>query len=211
MNSRAQGFGILESCGKRKNTKHKELNNQMPNSGTGGTMIDPTLSVAITATKMMFAAYSGYQKGKLANSDQGLREEVRRRAEGIREMLHPLYKNAHRNKLRNLRSEIQGVMDICDDFADSAKYSISHTPNSQHDAAVQLKKKSLKMLVEHDFNTLDKLVNCEKSIPNVAQKINSSENENSLIVEVGQIRTMLIQSKNYFTQRNMIIDGYIKK
>ena len=116
-------------------------------------MIDPTLSVANTATKMMFAAYSGYQKGKLANSDQGLREEVRRRAEAVKEMLHPLHKNAHRKKLRSLRSEIQEVMDLCDEFASSAKYSISHTPNSQHDAAVQLKKKSLKILVEHDFNT----------------------------------------------------------
>ena len=174
-------------------------------------MIDPTLSVAITATKMMFAAYSGYQKGKLANSDQGLREEVRRRAEAVKEMLHPLHKNAHRKKLRSLRSEIQEVMDLCDEFASSAKYSISHTPNSQHDAAVQLKKKSLKILVEHDFNTLDKLVNCEKFISEMTQKINNSSDENTLIQEIGEIRTMLIESKNYFTQRNMIIDGYIKK
>ena len=176
-----------------------------------GSMIDPTLSVAITATRMMFAAYSGYQKGKLANSDQGLREEVRRRAEGVKDLLHPLYNKAHRNKLRNLRSEIQEVMDICDEFADSAKYSISHTPNSKHDAAVQLKKKSLKILVEHDFNTLEKLVNCEKYISELSQEVNSNVNEDVLIPHIGKIRTMLIAGKNYFTQRNMIIDGYVKK
>jgi len=174
-------------------------------------MIDPTLSVAITATRMMFAAYTGYQKGKLANSDQGLREEVRRRAESIKNQLYPLYKKAHRNKLRGLRSEIQEVMDICDEFADSAKYSISHTPNSKHDAAVQLKKKSLKLLVEHDFNTLEKLVNCEKNISTLVVAGDISSKENSMMEEVDEIRTMLIDSKNYFTQRNMIIDGYVKK
>ena len=172
-------------------------------------MIDPALSVAITATRVIFAAYTGYQKGKLANSDQGLREEVRRRAVGVKNQLHPLYKKVHRNKLRELRSDIQEVMDICDEFADSAKYSISHTPNSKHDAAVQLKKKSLKLLVEHDFNTLDKLVNCEKNISTLVGDIGSEE---SLMIErVSEIRTMLIDSKNYFTQRNMIIDGYVKK
>ena len=172
-------------------------------------MIDPALSVAITATRVIFAAYTGYQKGKLANSDQGLREEVRRWAVGVKNQLHPLYKKVHRNKLRELRSDIQEVMDICDEFADSAKYSISHTPNSKHDAAVQLKKKSLKLLVEHDFNTLDKLVNCEKNISTLVGDIGSEE---SLMIErVSEIRTMLIDSKNYFTQRNMIIDGYVKK
>ena len=174
-------------------------------------MIDPTLSVAITATRMMFAAYTGYQKGKLANSDQGLREEVRRRAESIKNQLYPLHKKAHRNKLRGLRSEIQEVMDICDEFADSAKYSISHTPNSKHDAAVQLKKKSLKLLVEHDFNTLEKLVNCEKNISTLVVTGDISSKEDSMIEEVDEIRTMLIDSKNYFTQRSMIIDRYVKK
>tara|TARA_B100000029_G_scaffold467745_1_gene504197 strand:+ start:116 stop:694 length:579 start_codon:yes stop_codon:yes gene_type:complete len=191
--------------------KCKELNYLMCKKGLGGSMIDPTLSVAITATRMMFSAYSGYQKGKLANSDQSLREEVRRRADGIKNQIYPLYKKAHRNKLRELRSEIQEVMDICDEFADSAKYSISHTPNSKHDAAVQLKKKSLKMLVEHDFNTLDKLVNCEKNISTLIDEGYSEGSENSMCKEVGEIRGLLVDSKNYFTQRNMIIDGYIKK
>ena len=45
----------------------------------------------------------------------------------------------------------------------------------------------------------------------MVQKINNSSDENRLIQEIGEIRTMLIESKNYFTQRNMIIDGYIKK
>ncbi len=174
-------------------------------------MIDPTLSVAITATRMMFSAYTGYQKGKLANSDQGLREEVRRRVESVKNQLYPLYKKAHRNKLRELRSEIQEVMDICDEFADSAKYSISHTPNSKHDAAVQLKKKSLKLLVEHDFNTLEKLVNCEKNISTMVVVGDISSEVNLIIKQMSEIRTMLIDGKNYFTQRNMIIDGYVKK
>ena len=41
--------------------------------------------------------------------------------------------------------------------------------------------------------------------------VNSPIGKGLLGKEVGEIRGLLVDSKNYFTQRNMIIDGYIKK
>ena len=46
-------------------------------------MVDPTVAATVAATKVIWAAYAGYQMGKLSQSDQALREEVRRRAEMI--------------------------------------------------------------------------------------------------------------------------------
>ena len=172
---------------------------------------DPTISAVITATRLIFTAYSGYQKGKLANSDQALREEVRRRCEAVRGQITPLYSQAHRNKQRNLRNSLQDIMDVCDQFIADARYSISHTPDSSHGAAVKLNKKSLKLLIEHDFDTLDRLVKCEEQIKVIAIDLGSAANEGDLCTLTSTTRVILTESRHHFAQRNMIIDGYVRK
>ena len=61
---------------------------------------DPSISAVITATRLLFTAYNGYQKGKMTKSDEALRNEVRSRNEKIRGQIDILYSKAHKNKQR---------------------------------------------------------------------------------------------------------------
>tara|TARA_B100001123_G_C15239183_1_gene998410 strand:- start:157 stop:684 length:528 start_codon:yes stop_codon:yes gene_type:complete len=170
---------------------------------------DPSISAAITATRLLFTAYNGYQKGKMTKSDEALREEVQRRTEEIRSQIDLLYSKAHRNKQRDLRNSLQDIIDLCDQFISDARFGLSHSSNSKHDAAVKMNKKSLKILIEHDFNTLDKLVKCNEKIETIAKRIETNSSESELYSLAIETRTMLSKSQNYFSQRKLIMYGHL--
>ena len=165
------------------------------------------ISATISATRLMFAAYNGYQKGKLAKSDQALREEVRRRTEEIRGQIDFLFSKAHRNKQIDFRNSLQDVIELCDQFISNARYGVSHNPKSKHDAAVKLNKSSLKLLIEHDFKTLESLMQCEQNVAAIMNQIENSVIESELCSLATTAKTILVESQRHFLQRNMIIDG----
>ena len=157
----------------------------------------------------MFAAYNGYQKGKVSISDQALREEVRRRTEEIRGQIDVLFSQAHKNKHRDLRDSLQDIIDICDQFISDVRFGLSHTSASIHDAAVKMNKKSLKLLIEHDFNTLDRLVKCEVEINAMLIQSGNSAVEAELCSLSTATKLNLAESKHHFTQRNMIMGSHL--
>ena len=81
--------------------------------------------------------------------------------------------------------------------------------NSKHDAAVKMNKKSLKMLIGHDFNTLDKLEKCKEQIENIIKEIENESTESELYSKSTEIRSMLSESKHYFSQRKLIMYGHL--
>ncbi len=170
---------------------------------------DPSVSAVITATRLLFTAYNGYQKGKMSKSDEALRNEVRSRNEKIRGQIDILYSKAHKNKQRKLRSSFQDIIDLSDEFISDARYGFSHTSNSKHDAAAKMNKKSLKVLIGHDFNTLDKLEKCKVKIENIINDFEKEVEESELYKKSIEIRSMLSDSKHYFSQRKLIMYGYL--
>ncbi|RAH16310.1 MAG: hypothetical protein CMB56_000830 [Methanobacteriota archaeon] len=170
---------------------------------------DPSISAAISATRLLFTAYNGYQKGKLIDSDESLRTEVQGRIDRLRIQIDMLYTKAHRNKQRNLRSSLQDIIEICDQFTSDARFGLSHSTNSKHAAAAKMNKKSLKVLIEHDFNTLDKLEICKNHIENLTNLIETDSEESDLNTISREIRKILVKSKEYFSQRKLIMYGYL--
>ena len=118
---------------------------------------DPAIKATIAATKVVWSAYAGYKKGQLGESDHAIREEVRRRGEMVRNHLEPVHDDAHRAEETELRERITAAIEACDTFVDEARFSVSHTPMSDHDAGAKLDKKMMKRLVEHDLATLERL------------------------------------------------------
>ena len=170
---------------------------------------DPSISAAITATRLLFTAYNGYQKGKLSKSDESLRNEVQKRIEDVRTQIDLLYSKAHRNKQRKLRTSLQDIIDLCDRFISDARFGLSHTSNSKHDAAAKMNKKSLKLLIEHDFNTLEKLVECKEHIETITGQMENNAEESELYSLSTETRTMLSKSQHYFSQRKLIMYGHL--
>ena len=170
---------------------------------------DPSISAAITATRLLFTAYNGYQKEKISKSDEALRDEVRTRTEKIRSQIDILYSKAHRNKQRKLRTSLQDIIDLCDQFISDVRYSLSHSSGSKHEVAVKMNKKSLKILIEHDFNTLNKLEKCKEKIETITKQIENDASESELYLITIETRKMLLESQHYFSQRKLIMYGYL--
>jgi hypothetical protein len=173
--------------------------------------MDPVISASLTATKALWAAYAGYQSGKLKESDQALREEVRRRAEMVRNHLDSIHDEAHREGMRKLRRNINDAMQACDSLISDARYSISHTPDSRHDSAAKLNKKMLKKLIEHDLATLERLRDSTNSVNQLVHDLGKQEEENELIILAAQTRQKMTGAKNHFSERNMILDGLTRR
>jgi Asp-tRNA(Asn)/Glu-tRNA(Gln) amidotransferase A subunit family amidase len=173
--------------------------------------MDPIITASLTATKALWAAYAGYQKGKLGESDQALREEVRRRSEMIRNHLDAIHDEAHRDGKRRLRRSINDVMQACDVLITDARYAVSHTPNSKHDAAPQMNKKALKKLIEHDLATLERLRDSTQAANQLAHDLAGGSEESELVDLAGTVRQKMTGARNHFSERNMIIDGLTKR
>jgi len=173
----------------------------------GGASIEMT----VAAVKKIFSAYSGYQKGKLAESDQALREEVRRRARMVREHIETVHGIAHRKRLTDLRVTLNDVLVTCDSMEDDAKFSTSHTPGSAHSASSKISKKMLKNLVQHDLNTLKKLLEATREGNQMMVDIGEELGERELSKQSLEINRRMNGARNHFRERNMILDGFIKK
>ena len=72
-----------------------------------------------------------------------------------------------------------------------------------------MNKKSLKVLIGHDFNTLDKLEKCKEKIEHLIKEIESNSTESELYDKSTEIRSMLSESKHHFSQRKLIMYGYL--
>ena len=161
--------------------------------------------------RALYSAYGGYQRGKLAESDQGLREEVRRRSEMVKSHLTTVHDIAHTHGRRELRDTLLIAMNSCMALSDDAKFSTSHTPNTNHDAQPKIPRKKLKALVEHDLDTLQRLVKCV----NIANELEEGHIEDadwqSAVRSARTLNQSLTSARNHFRERNMILDGLMKK
>lgn len=169
------------------------------------------ISTAVTAVRALFKAYSSYEKGKLAHSDQSLREEVRRRSRMIREHLEPLHDDAHREGAIKLRERVVDVINLCDKIGVDAIYTASHTPDSEHIAQANLNKAKLKELVSHDLATLEKLVACTRLVNETSHIIGTESDEEKALVKLNELRQDLTGARNHFRERNMLLDGLTAK
>jgi hypothetical protein len=170
-----------------------------------------SIELALAAARNIFSAYGGYQKGKLAQSDQALREEVRRRSRMVRDHIEAVHDKAHKKRMKDLRSTIKEVMECCDSLEDDARYSTSHTPKATHDVQVDISKKILKKLVNHDLETLERMVKATRSANELVHDLSTNQDEDVLVRQASDLRQSLTGARNHFRERNMIFDGYTKK
>ena len=171
--------------------------------------MEPSAGVgtAISAVRAVFTAYAGYEKGRIVDTDRGIREEVRRRATMVRQHLDGIHDTAHRERQRNLREAVKQAVEVLDAVADDAGTSVSAMPKSKHEAAHSLKKKDLKSLVQHDFDTLTRLVECTRSANEIADGQAKGQDESDLVSATKSLRQKAHGIRNHFRERNMILDG----
>lgn len=168
------------------------------------------LNAAIAATKALWGGYSGYSGGKLRNSDQALRQEVRRRTLMVRSHVEVVHDQAHYARRSVVRDAAKSALEACDELARDAQLATSVAPSSDHDGVVELPRKVLKQLVEHDLVTLEKLVASTRR-SNAVEHADPDQEDASLAGELRHLRQDLTGARNHFRERNMLIDGFVRR
>ena len=125
----------------------------------------------------------------------------------VRQHLDGIHDTAHRERQRDLRGVVKQTVEVLDALADDAGTSVSAMPKSKHEAAHKLKKKELQSLVQHDFDTLTRLVECTRNVNEIADGQAKGDEEESLVSATKSLRQKTQGIRNHFRERNMILDG----
>lgn len=168
---------------------------------------DPALSglgLAVSAVRSIWGAYTAYEVGKIKETDEGLRDEVRRRLGMIRN---------HVNSMddRLLTSRHADGLEVCkrlrislEVFETDLAMGISGTIGSVHPQAEKTKKKDIRQLVDHDKATLERLVKVTHHA-NASMTAMTESNEDQSVTELSMLEQELVQARNHFSERHSLL------
>jgi hypothetical protein len=173
--------------------------------------MEPVSDSVIMAVRAIFSAYAGYSHGKFADTDRGVREEVKRRARMLSNHVTNIHETAHEGRQRKARREAEKVSEICTQLQYDARYSISRSPHTVHEGIGKMNKKSIKKLIDHDLSTLQRLVKCTNKVNEITDAQTNGAEEGDVMVALSELKQMCTGTKNHFLERNMLIDGLTKR
>jgi hypothetical protein len=75
----------------------------------------------------------------------------------------------------------------------------------------KLSRKAQKKLVNHDLSTLNLLVEVTRDANALLESLRTSEEEAQLVITAGGINDRIGRARNHFRERNMYIDGLVKR
>ena len=176
--------------------------------------MDPTslaLPAAINGVRMLVTAFDGYDKGKFIKSDKAVCEEIRRRSGMLQDHFERIHAHSHKNGLKELRSSCDEIFASIQNIGDDAQYSVTGSPRTVHFEVGKLSKKAQKKLVNHDLTTLNLLVEATRNTNLLLESLRTSGDEGELTNMAGLVHDRIGRARNHFRERNMYIDGLVKR
>ena len=155
--------------------------------------------------------YDGYEKGRFMKSDDALRAELGRRCEMLARHAEKLQSDANNKGHRTARKALSEVIDTLHILQREIQFSVSGTNVSSHSGIGKLKSKSIKKLVKHDSASLQSMVDCTRLVNAIAEKYITTEEEKVILGMVSEWSQAITRSRNRFLERNMFIDGLVKR
>ncbi|MBJ63945.1 MAG: hypothetical protein CMB55_04000 [Euryarchaeota archaeon] len=155
--------------------------------------------------------YDGYEKGRFMKSDDALRAELGRRCEMLARHAEKLQSDANNKGHRTARKALSEVIDTLHILQREIQFSVSGTNVSSHSGIGKLKSKSIKKLVKHDSASLQSMVDCTRLVNAIAEKYTTTEEEKVILGMVSEWSQAITRSRNRFLERNMFIDGLVKR
>jgi len=169
------------------------------------------LPAAINGVRLIVSTYEGYERGRFMETDLAVREEIRRRTVMLGDHVNKVHTRAHREEMRKLRGAADQVMSTIQSLGDDSQYSITGTPKSKHEGTGRLSKKARKKLVDHDLRTLEMLVNSTRQANVLLESFGRDAEETDLIDLTDVLDASVGRARNHFRERNMFIDGLVKR
>ena len=176
--------------------------------------VDPAslaLPAAINGVRLLVNAFDGYDKGKFIKSDKAVCEEIRRRSAMLQDHFERIHTHSHKNGLKDLRSSCDEIFASIQNIGDDAQYSVTGSPRTVHIDVGKLSKKAQKKLVNHDLTTLNLLVEATRDANVLLESLRTGGEEGELTNMAGMVHDRIGRARNHFRERNMYIDGLVKR
>ncbi|HJL60244.1 MAG TPA: hypothetical protein QF802_01295 [Candidatus Thalassarchaeaceae archaeon] len=176
--------------------------------------MDPTslaLPAAINGVRLLVNAFDGYDKGKFIKSDKAVCEEIRRRSAMLQDHFERIHTHSHKNGLKDLRSSCDEIFASIQNIGNDAQYSVTGSPRTVHIDVGKLSKKAQKKLVNHDLTTLNLLVEATRDANELLESLRTGGEEGELTNMAGMVHDRIGRARNHFRERNMYIDGLVKR
>jgi hypothetical protein len=169
-----------------------------------------TLATAIQAVKMVVSVYDGYEKGRFMKTDEAVRSEIQRRCEMLNRHAEKLERDCHEKGFRDARQSLGRIIESTQTSRRDAQFALSGTSLSSHSGIGKLKAKAVRKLVEHDSASLNSLVEATR-MGNALAEAAGQSSEEEILTLASEWHQKITRARNHFLERNMFIDGLIKR
>ena len=168
------------------------------------------LAATVQGVRALVSAYDGYGKGRFMKSDEAVRAEIQRRCEMVARHAEKLQGDVHQAGYRDARKSLESLIESTHLLRNEAQFSIASNHVSQHKGIGKLKSKAIRKLVSHDSQVLQSLVETTRMANELANDMNVLDEE-SLNSRISDWHQKLTRTRNMYLERNMYIDGLVKR
>ena len=168
------------------------------------------LAAMIQGVRAVASAYDGYEKGRFMKSDEAVRAEIQRRCEMVARHAEKLQGDVHRSGNRAGRTALETFIESTNILRREAQFSITSNHVSKHTGIGKLNAKAVRKLVNHDSEVLQLLVETTRMANELADEM-SELDDASVNARIDDWHQKLTRTRNMYLERNMFIDGLIKR
>ena len=168
------------------------------------------LAATVKGVRALISAYDGYEKGRFMKSDEAVRAEIQRRCEMVARHAEKLQGDVHQAGYRDARTSLESMIESTHLLRNEAQFSIASNHVSQHKGIGKLKSKAVRKLVTHDSEVLQSLVETTRMANELSNDLQGLD-EASLMSRISDWHQKLTRTRNMYLERNMYIDGLVKR
>ena len=173
-------------------------------------MSSSALAAAVQGVRALISAYDGYEKGRFMKSDEAVRAEIQRRCEMVARHAEKLQGDVHQSGYRDARKSLESMIESTHLLRSEAQFSIASNHVSEHKGIGKLKSKAVRKLVTHDGEVLKSLVETTRMANELAKDLQGLD-EASVMSRISDWQQKLTRTRNMYLERNMYIDGLVKR
>lgn len=173
-------------------------------------MSSSALAAAVQGVRALISAYDGYEKGRFMKSDEAVRAEIQRRCEMVARHAEKLQGDVHQSGYRDARKSLESMIESTHLLRSEAQFSIASNHVSEHKGIGKLKSKAVRKLVTHDGEVLKSLVETTRMANELANDLQGLD-EASVMSRISDWEQKLTRTRNMYLERNMYIDGLVKR
>ena len=171
-----------------------------------------SLSSALNGVRVLLEAYEGYERARFLETDLAVREEVRRRTVMLQDHLTRFEDRAREDGHREAASEAKRSKATLIAISEDVQFAISGGPSSSHGNIGRLPRGARKKLVNHDLRSLKMLVTATQAANDLLDAQTSPEGDAEALKRAcAGVHDKIGRARNHLRERNMFIDGLMKR